>query len=58
MIGFVVAGEVFLLLPNADEPLKVIFMGLFITFGSAVIATAASLFERLLQNAVGMTGKS
>ena len=56
MIGFVVVGEVFILLPNADEPPQAIFMGLLITFGSTVIATAASLFERILQNAMGITG--
>ncbi len=29
-------------------------MGILITFGSAVIAAAASMFERILQNAVDM----
>jgi hypothetical protein len=29
-----------------------VFMGILITFGSVVIATAAALFERVLQNAV------
>jgi Protein of unknown function (DUF2975) len=58
MIGFVVVGEVFILLPNADEPPQVIVMGLLIIFGSAVMATAASLFERLLQNAIGIISEN
>ncbi len=52
MIGFVVVGEIFFILPKSDDPPAGIFLGLLVTFGSIVIAAAAAMFERLLQNAV------
>jgi len=33
-------------------------MGILITFGSIVIATAAAMFERLLQNAVDLKSEN
>ena len=54
MIGFIAVGEVVFVLPNSDgddRPQGVV-MGILITFGSIVIATATSMFERILQNAV------
>ena len=54
MIGFIAVGEVVFVLPNSDgddRPQGVV-MGILITFGSIVIATAAAMFERILQNAV------
>ena len=35
-----------------------VFMGILITFGSIVIATAAAMFERLLQNAVDLKSEN
>jgi hypothetical protein len=51
IIGFVVVGEIFILLLGDSEP-PAIVMGILATFGSIVIATAAAIFERILQNAV------
>jgi len=52
MIGFVAVGEIFILLSNSDDRAGGVFMGVLITFGSLVMANAAALFERILQNAV------
>jgi hypothetical protein len=52
MIGFVIVGEVFFILPNSDDPPAGLFMGILVTFGSIVIGAAAAMFERILQNAV------
>ena len=52
IIGFVVVGEIFILLGNSDDRAGGVFMGILITFGSIVIATAASMFQRKLQKAV------
>ena len=53
IIGFIVAEEIFIMLNHgSDDAAGGVFMGILITFGSIVIATAATVFERLLQNAV------
>jgi hypothetical protein len=55
IIGFVVIEEIVLLLMNnrdSDNPGAPIFMGILITFPSIVVAAAARMFERILQNAV------
>ncbi len=39
-------------------PLAGVFMGILITFGSVVIATAAAMFERILQNAVDIKSEN
>jgi DUF2975 family protein len=52
LIGFVAGGELFILLGNSDDRAGGVFMGILITFGSVVIATAAAMFERILQNAM------
>ncbi len=52
IIGFVVVGEIFIMLGNSDDRAGGVFMGILITFGSVVIATAAAMFERVSQNAV------
>ena len=51
LIVSVVVGEG-IILPNADELPPPVFMGLLFTFGSMVIAMAASIFERILQDAI------
>ena len=58
IIGFVAAGEVFILLGNSDDRAGGVFMGILITFGSIVIATAAAMFERMLQTAVEMKSEN
>ena len=61
IIGFVVVEEIFILLmnnPDNDNPGAPIFMGLLITFPSIVVATAAAMFERILQNAVDIKSEN
>src|ERR671926_1424304 len=45
MIGFVAVGEIFIMFSNSDDRAGGVFMGVLITFGSIVIATAAAMFE-------------
>src|SRR6267154_3243443 len=54
IIGFVAVGEIFIMLSKSDDRAGGVFMGILITFGSVVIATAAAVFERILQNAVDL----
>jgi hypothetical protein len=61
IIGFVVVEEIFLMLMNnrdSDNPGAPIFMGVLITFPSIVVATAAAMFERILQNAVDIKSEN
>jgi hypothetical protein len=55
IIGFVAAGEIFILFGNSDDRAGGVFMGVLIAFGSAVIAAMAMMFERILRDAVGDT---
>jgi hypothetical protein len=55
VIGFVVVEEIWILLMNGgdnDNPGAPIFMGILIIFPSIVVAAAAAMFARILQNAV------
>jgi DUF2975 family protein len=58
IIGFVAVGEIFIMLGNSDDRSGGFFMGILITFGSIVIATAAAMFERILQNAVDIKSEN
>ena len=58
MIGFVIIGEIIIRLGDSDDRAGGVFMGILITFGSAVIATAAAIFERVLQNAVDIKSEN
>ena len=59
IIGFVVVEEIFILLNHgSDDAAGGVFMGVLITFGSIVIATAAAMFERILQNAVDIKSEN
>ena len=58
IIGFVAVGELFIMLGNSDDRAGGIFMGILITFGSVVIAIAAAMFERILQNAVDINPRT
>ena len=53
IIGGVALGELFIILDNSDDRAGGVFMGALIAFGAAVIATVATMFERILQNAGG-----
>jgi Protein of unknown function (DUF2975) len=55
IIGFVVVEEIIILLNHGnDDAAGGVFMGVLITFGSIVIATAAAVFEKLLETAAAM----
>ena len=58
IIGFVAVGVIFIMLGNSDDRAGGVFMGILITFGSIVIATAAAMFERILQNAVDIKSEN
>lgn len=59
IIGFVVVEEAFIMLDNSgDDRAGGVFMGILITFGSIVIATAAAVFERTLQSAVDIKSEN
>ena len=61
IIGFVVVEEIWILLVSGgdeDNPGAPIFLGLLIVFPSIVVATAAAMFERILQNAVDMKSEN
>lgn len=59
IIGFVVVEEIFIMLNHgSDDAAGGVFMGVLITFGSIVIATAAAMFERVLQNAVDIKSEN
>ena len=54
-IGFVVVGEIFIMLNKSDDRAGGVFMGILIVFTSIVIAALATMFEGILQNAVKQT---
>jgi cytochrome bd-type quinol oxidase subunit 2 len=59
IIGFVVTAEIVIMSNRgSDDIAGGVFMGILITFGSVVVATAASIFERILQQAVDMKSGS
>jgi hypothetical protein len=58
LIGFVAVGEIFIMFSNSDDRAGGVFMGVLMTFGSIVIATAAAMFERILQDAVDIKSEN
>jgi hypothetical protein len=58
IIGFVAGAEIFIALSNSDDRAGGVFMGILITFGAVVIATAAAMFERILENAVAIKSEN
>lgn len=59
IIGFVMLEEIFIILTHGnDDATGGIMMGVFITFGSVVIATAAAVFEKMLHSAVEMKSEN
>lgn len=58
LIGFVVGGEVFILLHESDDRAGGVFMGVLILFASIVVATATAVLERILQNAVDLKSEN
>ena len=59
IVGFVAVEEIIILLNRGNEDAAGgVFMGVLITFFSIVIATAAAMFERILQNAVDLKSEN
>lgn len=59
IIGFVVAEEAVILLNHGnDDAAGALSVGIIITFGSIVIATAAAMFERVLQSAADIKSEN
>ena len=58
IIGFVAVSVIFILCGDPDDRPPGVVMRILITFGSIVIATAAAMFERILQNAVDMKSEN
>ena len=58
IVGFVVVGEMFILLSDSDDRAGGVFMGILISFPSLVIATAMAVVERVLQNAVDIKSEN
>ena len=52
IIGFVAVSVVFMMFSDPDDRPAGVFMRILITFPAIVVATAAAMFERILQNAV------
>jgi len=46
------------MLGDSDDRAGGVFMGILFTFGSIVIATAAAMFQRVLQNAVDIKSEN
>jgi cytochrome bd-type quinol oxidase subunit 2 len=58
LIGFIIVGVLLTLLAESDDRPPIIMMGLLATFTSVVIATAAAMFERVLQSAVDIKSEN
>src|SRR5882757_9246080 len=58
IIGFVAVGVIFMMFGDPEDRPAGVFMRILITFASTVIATAAAVFERILQNAVDIKSEN
>ncbi|HKS54669.1 MAG TPA: DUF2975 domain-containing protein [Steroidobacteraceae bacterium] len=58
LIGFVVGGEVFIMLGESDDRAGGVFMGVLIFCGAIVVATAMAILERILQNAADLKSEN
>jgi len=57
--GFIVLGILYIILfVKGEDPAGVTALGIFTTFTSIVIATAAAVFQKVLQNAVDMKSEN
>ena len=54
ILGFVIVSVVFMPFDDPDDRPPGVMMRIVFTFGSIVVATAAAMFERILQNAVDL----
>jgi len=59
LIGFIALAELYIrFFAHGDDPAGPTMLGIFATFAAAVIATAAGIFQKLLQNAVDMKSEN
>jgi len=58
IIGFVAVGVIFIMFGDREDRPAGVFMRILITFPSIVVATAAAMFERILQNAVDIKSEN
>jgi hypothetical protein len=58
IIGFVAVSVIFMIFGDRDDRPAGVFMRILITFPSIVVAIAAAVFERRLQNAVDMKSEN
>ena len=58
IIGFVAVSVIFMMFADKDDRPAGAFMRILIAFPSIVIATAAAMFERILQNAVDIKSEN
>lgn len=58
IVVFVAGAEVIILSHTEEDRAGGVFMGIVIAFASVVIATAAAVFERILQNAVDIKAEN
>ena len=58
IIGFVAVGAIFIMFGDSEDRPAGVFMRILITFPSIVVATAAGMFERILQNAVDIKSEN
>ena len=58
IIGVVAAGVIFMMFGDREDRPAGVFMRILITFPSIVVATAAAMLERILQNAVDIKSEN
>jgi hypothetical protein len=58
IIGFVTVSVIFIMFADKDDRPAGVFMRILIAFPSIVIATAAAMFEWILQNAVDIKSET
>ena len=58
IVGFIAGGVAILLLGESDDRPPILAMGTLMSFVSIVIATAAAVFERLLQSAIDIKSEN
>ena len=58
IIGFVAVSVLFMISADRDDRPAGLFMRILITFPSIVVAAAAAMFERVLQNAVDLKSEN
>lgn len=58
IIGFVAVSVIFIMFADKDDRPAGVFMRILIAFPSIVIATAAAMFEQILQNAVDIKSEN